>query len=76
MEKVMQKTLTAVSSLEGDYFANDAVEEAEKTDNPLSSGSIGGRTLCSLRFADDIDLLGSSTEKNSTTHSMTGGNNG
>ena len=26
----MQKTLTAVSSLEGDYFANDAVEEAEK----------------------------------------------
>ena len=46
-----------------DSFADDAVEEAEETDTPPSSLSIGGRPLCNLRFADDIVLLGSSEEE-------------
>ena len=44
-------------------FADDAVEETEETDTPLSSVSIGGRPLCNLRFANDIDLLESSEEE-------------
>ena len=59
----MQKALTSVNSSENDCFADDAVEETEETDTPLSSLSIGGRPLCNLRFADDIDLLGSSVEE-------------
>ena len=47
----------------GDEIVDDAVEEADETDTPLSSVSIGGRPLCNLRFADDIDLLGSSEEE-------------
>ena len=50
-------------------------EDAEETDIPLSSESIGGRLLCNLRFAyrniiiiiiiiaDDVDLLGGSEEE-------------
>ena len=34
----------------------------EKIDAPLSSMSIGGRPLCNLQIADDIDLLGGSEE--------------
>ena len=52
-----------VSSSENDCLADDAVEEAEETDIPLSSVCIGGRPLCNLQFADDIDLLGSSQEE-------------
>ena len=59
----MHKALTRVNSSESDCFADDAVEEAEETDTPLSSVSIGGRPLCSLGFADDIHLLGNSGEE-------------
>ena len=59
----MQKTLTPVNSSENDCSEDDAVEEAEETDIPLSSVSIGGRSLCHLRFADDIDLLGNIKEE-------------
>ena len=54
----MQKALPPVNSSENDCFADDAVEEAEETDTPLSSVSTGGRPLRNLRFADDTDLLG------------------
>ena len=61
----MQKALKTVSSSENDCFAvaDDAVEEAEETGTPRSSVSIGERPLCSLRCADDIDLLGSGKEE-------------
>ena len=52
----MQKALTPVNSSVNDCFVDDAVEEAKETDTPLSSVSTGGRPLCNLRFADDIDL--------------------
>ena len=39
------------------------IEEVEKTYIPLSSLSILGRPLCTLRFADDINLLWSSKEE-------------
>ena len=58
----MQKALTPANSPENDCSANGAVEEAEETDTQLSSVSIGGLPLCIVRFADDIDLLGSSEE--------------
>ena len=51
----MQKALTPVSSSENDCSA--------ETDTPLSSMSIGGRPLSNLRFADDINQLGSSEEE-------------
>ena len=59
----MQKALTPVSSPENDCFADDAIEEADESDTPLSSVPNGGRPLCNLRFADDIDLLGKSEEE-------------
>ena len=37
-------------------------QHLKEIDRPLSSVSFGGRPLCSLRFADDIDLLGGSAE--------------
>ena len=50
---------------ENDCCADDAVENAEEIDTPLSSMSIGGRSLCNLSFADDIDQLrGSDKELN------------
>ena len=55
----MQKALTPMHSSVNDCFA----DEAGETDTSLSSVSIGGRPLCNLRFADDIDLLGSSEEE-------------
>ena len=48
---------------ENHCFADDASEDAEESDIPLSSVSTGGRPLCNLRFPDDIDLLGGSEEK-------------
>ena len=51
------------SSSENDCFAGGAVEEAEESDYPLSSVSIGGHPLCNLRFADDADLRRSSEEE-------------
>jgi hypothetical protein len=36
----MQKALTPMHSLMNDSFADDAVEEAEETDTPLSSVSL------------------------------------
>ena len=59
----MQKILTPVTSSDNDSFADDAAQEAEETDTLLSSVFIGGRPLCNLRFADDIDLLGSSEKE-------------
>ena len=59
----MQKALTPMHSSVNDCFADDAVEEAEETDTPLPSLSIGGQPLCNLQFADDIDLLTSSAEE-------------
>ena len=72
----MQKDLKHVNSSENDCFADDAVEEAEETDTPLSSVTIGGRSLCNLRFADDIDLLGSSEEELQQLTQRLGGNSG
>ena len=46
--------------MENDYFADDAVEDAEKIDTPVS---IGRQPLCNLRFTDAIDLLRGSEEK-------------
>ena len=63
LEKITQKTLTPVNSSVNDCFADNIVEDAEETDTPLSSMSIGGRPLCNLRFADDIYMLGSSEEE-------------
>ena len=59
----MQKALTPQHPPENDCFARDAVEDAEEIDIPLLSVSIGGRPICNLRFADDIDLLGGSEEE-------------
>ena len=56
----MQRALTPVNQSNNDRFADDAVDEAEETDTPLSSVSIGGHPHCNLGFADDIDMLGSS----------------
>ena len=42
---------------DNDCFASDPVEDAEETDIPLSSVSIGGGPPYNLRFANDIDLL-------------------
>ena len=55
----MQKALIPPYLSENDCFADDA----EETDIPLSSVSIGGRPLCNLQFADDIDQLGGSQEE-------------
>ena len=41
-----------------DCFADGAREDAEKIDNLLLSVTQGGRPLCNLQFADDIDLRG------------------
>ena len=38
-------------------------ESEEETVILLSSVSLGGRPLCTLRFTDDIDLLGGSEEE-------------
>ena len=62
-KNIMLKALTPVNSSENDCVAHDAVEEAEETDTPLSSVSIRGRPLCDLRFADDVDPLGSREEE-------------
>ena len=59
----MQKPLTPVISSENDCLGDGAVEEGEEADTPLSSVSVGGRPLCGLRFADDIDLPGSTEEE-------------
>ena len=48
---------------ENDYCADDAAEDAEETDTPLSSVTIGGRPLWNLRFANDTDLLGGTEEE-------------
>ena len=42
LEKIMEKSLTPVSSSENDCIADDAVDEAEETDTPPSSVSTGG----------------------------------
>ena len=57
LEKLLPEALTPQHPLENDSFGGDALEEAEETDIPLSSVSIGGRPLCNLHFTDDIDLL-------------------
>ena len=60
----MQKALTPMNSLENNCFAGDAVEEPEETDITLSAAlSNGGRPLCNLHFADDIDLPECSEEE-------------
>ena len=59
----MQKALTLQHPSRNDCFADDAVEDAEETDTPLSSVSIGGRPLCNLWFADDTNLLGGNDEE-------------
>jgi len=60
LEKIMQTALSSDARSESDCSAVDAMKEAPAH---LSSVSIGGRPLCNLRFADDIDLLGSSEEE-------------
>ena len=59
----MQKVLTPQHPLENNCFAGAAEEDPEETDIPLSSVSIGGRLLCNLWFADDIDRLEGSQEE-------------
>ena len=59
----MQKASTPQHLSENDCFADDAVEDAEETDIPLSSVFIRGRPLCNLQFVDDIDLLTGSEEE-------------
>ena len=59
----MQKALIPQHPPENDCFPGDAVEDAEETDIPLSSVSIGRQPLCNLRLADDIDLLGGREEQ-------------
>ena len=59
----MQKTFTPQHLSENDCFPGDVGEDGEETNIPLSSVSIGGRPLCNLQFADDIDLLGSIEEE-------------
>ena len=53
----MQKALTPRHSSDNDCFAGDAGEDAEETDIPLLSVSIGERPLCTLQFANAIDQL-------------------
>ena len=67
LDKIMQKALTPVNSLENNCSADGAVEE---TDTPLSPVSIRGRLLCNLQFADDIDLLGRSEELQQLTRRL------
>ena len=59
----MHKALTLQYPSENDCIAGDAVEDAEETDISLSTVSIGGRPLCTVRFADDSDLLGGNEEE-------------
>ena len=59
LKRIIQKALTRQHPPENNCFA---VEDAEETDIPLSSVSIGGRLLCNLQFADSIDLLGGSED--------------
>ena len=63
LERITQKALTPPHPSENDCFEGDAAEGADETDILLSSMSIGGRRLCNLRFADNIDLLGGSEEE-------------
>ena len=58
----MQKALTPQHPSENDCLADDAVENADEIDTPLSSMPIEEQPLFDLRFAGDIDLLGGSTE--------------
>ena len=67
---MMQNALTPRLPSENGCFAGDAVEDTEETDTPLSSVFIGGRSLCNLRFTDDIDLLGSSEELQQLTERL------
>ena len=55
--------LTPQHPSENECFASDAVEDAEETGALPSSVFIGGRPLCNLRLADDIDLLGGSEKE-------------
>ena len=59
----MQNALTPQHPSENDSFADVAVEDAEELHTSLSSVSIKGRPLCSLCFADDIDLLEGNEEE-------------
>ena len=60
----MQKTLTPQHLSKNDCFPDDAVEDAEEIDTPLSSISTSGQLFRNLRFAHDIDLQ-VGTEENS-----------
>ena len=64
------ETFDTSNPSETDCYAGIAVEDVEETDIPLLSVSIGGRSLCHLRFADDIDLLGGSEELHQLTERL------
>ena len=64
VENIMQKTLTPLRQSVEDQFADNSEEDAQEVDTSLSSMITGGRPLCNLRLADDIDLLGA-VKKNS-----------
>ena len=55
----MHKTLTPRQQSEDDQLSGNS----EVVDTDDTSVSIGGRPLCNLQFADDIDLLIGSEEE-------------
>ena len=59
----MQKTLRPLMQYDYDQFADNSEENAKDVDTSMSSVSIGGRPLCNLRFADNINLLVDSKEE-------------
>ena len=58
----MQKTSTHPWQSEDDQFADNS----EEVDTSALLVSTGGRPLCNLQFADDIDLLQRDSEKELT----------
>ena len=63
LERIVQMALTPQHQSENDCFADIAAECAEEIDIHQLSLSMGGRPLCNLRFATDIDLLGGREEE-------------
>ena len=62
----MENALTHQHPSQNNCLAGDA----EETDTPLSSVSIGGRPLWNVRSVDDIDLLGGSEELQQLTERL------
>ena len=47
-------------------------DNEEEVGTSLSSVTIGGRPLCNLRFADDIDILRGNEEEKNCSNSLKG----